>query len=84
MGSLEAYLVALIFAIVGPSVWALRAEPILLSLAVVWLTWKLAGELAESTRLPPQARRWFMTISALLSAIPPLYDTVLELTALGG
>lgn len=25
-----------------------------------------------------------MTISALLAAIPPLYDTVLELTALGG
>lgn len=84
MGSLEAYLVALIFAIVGPSVWALRAEPILLSLAVVWLTWKLAGELAENTRLSPQTRRWFMTISALLAAIPPLYDTVLELTTLGG
>ena len=40
MGSLEAYLVALLFAIAGPSVWALRAEPILLSLVVVWLTWK--------------------------------------------
>ena len=43
MGSLEAYLMARIFAIVGPSVWALRAEPILLSLVVVWLTWKLAA-----------------------------------------
>ncbi len=32
MGSLEAYITAGIFAIVGPSVWALRAEPILLSL----------------------------------------------------
>src|SRR6266550_4089364 len=84
MGSLEAYLVALIFAIVGPSVWAMRAEPILLSLTVVWLTWKLAAELAETAHLPPQAKRWFMTISALLAAIPPLYDTVLELRTLGG
>ena len=84
MGSLEAYLMALIFAIVGPSVWALRAEPILLSLGVVWLTWQLAAELAENARLSPQARRWFMCISALLAAVPPLYDTVLELTALGG
>src|SRR5258706_11573632 len=84
MGSLEAYLVALIYAIVGPSVWPLRAEPILLSLAVVWLTWKLAAELAETAHLPPQAKRWFMTISALLAAIPPLYDTVLELRTLGG
>jgi hypothetical protein len=84
MGSLEAYLMALIFAIVGPSVWALRAEPILLSLGVVWLTWQLAAELAQNARLSPQATRWFMSISALLAAIPPLYDTVLELTTLGG
>ncbi|HJT56815.1 MAG TPA: hypothetical protein VJ761_09990 [Ktedonobacteraceae bacterium] len=84
MGSLEAYLMALIFAIVGPSAWALRAEPILVSLAVVWLTWKLAAELAETAHLPRYAQRWFMTISALLAAIPPLYDTVLELTTLGG
>jgi hypothetical protein len=84
MGSLEAYLVAIIFAIVGPSPWALRAEPILLSLAVVWLTWKLAAELADAAQLSRRAKRWFMTISALFAAIPPLYDTVLELTTLGG
>lgn len=84
MGSLEAYIVAAIFAIVGPSVWALRAEPILLSLVVVWLTWKLASALAETAHLPLYAKRWFMTIAALLAAIPPLYDTVLELRTLGG
>ncbi|MGZ3618549.1 MAG: hypothetical protein ACXWOL_17995 [Ktedonobacteraceae bacterium] len=84
MGSLEAYIMAGIFAIVGPSVWALRAEPILLSLVVVWLTWKLAAALADTARLPLHAKQWFMIISAFLAAIPPLYDTVLELRTLGG
>src|SRR5712692_8391428 len=64
MGSLEAYIMAGIFAIVGPSVWALRAEPILLSLIVVWLTWKLASALADTARLPLHAKQWFMTIAA--------------------
>jgi hypothetical protein len=84
MGSLEAYIMAAIFAIVGPSVWALRAEPILLSLVAVWLTWKLASALADTAHLPLYAKQWFMSIAALLAAIPPLYDTVLELRMLGG
>src|SRR6266480_2292856 len=84
MGSLEAYIIAGIFAIVGPSVWALRAEPILLSLIVVWLTWKLASALADTARLPLHAKQWFKTIAAFLAAIPPLYDTVLQLRTLGG
>ena len=84
MGSLEAYIMAGIFAIAGPSVWALRAEPILLSLVVVWLTWKLASALADTAQLPLHAKQWFMNIAALLAAIPPLYDTVLELRTLGG
>ena len=84
MGSLEAYLVAILFAIAGPSVWALRAEPILLSLVVVALTWKFAGMLAEAAQLPPFATQIFKTVAALFAAIPPLYDTVLELRTLGG
>ena len=84
MGSLEAYLVALLFALAGPSVWALRAEPILVSLAIVWLTWKLAAALAQYAQLSPQSQRWFTTIAALFAAVPPLYDTVIELRALGG
>src|SRR2546429_919899 len=84
MGSLEAYLMAILFAIAGPSVWMLRAEPILLSLAVVWLTWKLAGILADAAQLPPFSRQMFKTIAALFAAILPLYDTVLELRTLGG
>ena len=84
MGSLEAYLMAILFAIAGPSVWMLRAEPILLSLGVVWLTWKLAGILADTAQLPPFAHQMFKTIAALFAAISPLYDTVLELRTLGG
>lgn len=84
MGSLEAYLMAVLFAIAGPSVWMLRAEPILLSLLVVALTWRFAGALAEGAQLPPYAAQLFKTIAALLAALPPLYDTVLELRTLGG
>ena len=84
MGSLEAYLVAILIAIGGPSVWTLRGEPILLSLVLVWLTWKLAAAFADAAQLPPYAKRTFMTIAALLAAIPPLYDGILELRTYGG
>jgi len=84
MGSLEAYLVAILIAIAGPSAWTLRGEPILLSLVLVWLTWKLAAALADAAQLPPYAKRTFMTIAALLAAIPPLYDGILELRTYGG
>jgi hypothetical protein len=84
MGSLEAYLIALIFAIIGSSSWAMRCEPILLSLALVWLTWRLAGALATQARLSPSARRWFVVISTFFAAIPPLYDGVIEMRTWGG
>ena len=80
MGSLEAYFMALLFAIAGSSVWTLRAEPILLSLVLVWLTWRLADALAETARLSPYAKQCFARLlprSAPLS--PPLYDLVVEL-----
>ena len=84
MGSLEAYLIALLFALVGPSTWAMRGEPILLSLVLVWLTWRLAWALADAARLPAAARRWFMTIAALFATLPPLYDAVMEMRTWGG
>jgi hypothetical protein len=84
MGSLEAYLVAVLIAIGGPSVWTLRGEPLLLSLVVVWLTWRLAGAFADVARLPLYAKRTFMFVAALLAAIPPLYDGILELRTYGG
>src|SRR6266550_2064047 len=65
MGSLEAYLMAILFALVGSSVWMLRAEPTLLSLLVVYLTWRLAGALAETAQLPPLSRQLFQTMAAL-------------------
>lgn len=84
MGSLVAYLMALIFALAGSSVWTMRAEPVLLSLAVVFLTWKLAAALADAARLSSPARRRFQFWAALFAAIPPLYDTIIELRTLGG
>jgi hypothetical protein len=84
MGSLEAYFAALLFAIAGSSVWTLRAVSILLSLLLVFLTWLLAGALAEQTHLPAYARRRFMLIAALVAALPPLYDAVIELRMMGG
>ncbi|HXX79008.1 MAG TPA: hypothetical protein VEI53_10970, partial [Ktedonobacteraceae bacterium] len=39
---------------------------------------------ADTAQLPLHARQWFMTIAVFLAAIPPLYDTVLELHTLGG
>jgi hypothetical protein len=84
LGSLEAYFIALLFAIAGPSVWVLRAEPILLSLILVWLTWRLASALADAEQLPLYARRYFVIIATLLAAVPPLYDGVAELRTWGG
>ncbi len=83
-GSLEAYLVALVFVVAGSSVWTLRAEPTLLSLVIVWLTWRLAAALADFAHLPLPAKWWFMFVAALLAAVFPLYDTVLELRTFGG
>ncbi|HLZ62494.1 MAG TPA: hypothetical protein VKR06_36575 [Ktedonosporobacter sp.] len=84
MGSLEAYLIALLFAVFGSSSWVMRAEPILLSLVLVWLTWRLAHALATEARLSPRARTWFTTIATLFAAIPPLYDAIIELRTWGG
>src|SRR5215472_2496716 len=84
LGSLETYCIALLFAIFGPSVWVLRAEPILMSLILVWLTWRLASILAGAAQLPPYARRYFVTIAALLAAIPPLYDGIAKMRTWGG
>ncbi|HLZ57266.1 MAG TPA: hypothetical protein VKR06_09990, partial [Ktedonosporobacter sp.] len=84
MGSLEAYLIAGLFALFGPSVWALRAEPVMLSLAVVWASWRFASSLAGAARLPARERQYFRVLVALCAAIVPLYDAVVELRALGG
>jgi preprotein translocase subunit YajC len=84
MGSLEAYFIALLFAIFGIATWVMRIEPILLSLVLVWLTWKLAGALAELAKLTKSTKTWFQTIAGLFAAIPPLYDGIIEMRTWGG
>ena len=39
MGSLQMYLIAGILSFTGPSVWAIRIEPLIISLLLVYLTW---------------------------------------------
>ncbi len=74
MGSLETYLVALIFRFTGHAVWAMRLETIPVSLLMVYLTWRFAAALAEVAHLSPRLKMTFMTIAALIAAFPPLYD----------
>src|SRR5437588_11158216 len=84
MRSLDAYLVAILFAAFGPSVWAMRTEAVLLSLVLIWLTWRLAEALADAAHLSDLAKRNFMIAAGLCAAIPPLYDGVAQLHILGG
>lgn len=83
-GSLEAYVAALIFAIFGPSVAALRGETTMFGLLLVATTWWLASLLALAARLPRYARTVFATVAALVAAIPPLYDGIVEMRTGGG
>ncbi len=81
MGSLETYIAAGIFAVFGPSNWALRAVPILESPLLAYLTWRLARNL-----LPRDARTspLLAGLAALIAAVPPVYDAVAELRTWGG
>ncbi|HYT28892.1 MAG TPA: hypothetical protein VEL72_07725 [Ktedonobacteraceae bacterium] len=83
-GSLEAYLASILFAIFGSSPWTLRTEATLVSLVLVWLTWRLASCLADAAHLPPSAKTCFTLVAALTAAIPPLYDGLVELRTWGG
>jgi hypothetical protein len=76
MGSLDAWLVAGVFALFGPSVGAIRAVQGVLFLAHVGLTYLLA-------------RRWsgdevVASLSALLMAWPPVLLTLYTSVSLGG
>ena len=84
MGSLEAYLAALIFRFTGPAVWAMRLETIPMSLLMVYLTWRFAAVLAETAHLSARLKTTFMTIAALVAAFPPLYDMAEEMRVQGG
>lgn len=84
MGSLETYLIAAVIAVVGPSSWALRVVPIALSLALVYLTWRLARALLPEDGPLGHAAPLLAGLAALVAAIPPVYDAVTELRAWGG
>lgn len=75
MGSLEAYLAAGLFRLVGPSVPALRLVPLFFALLLVALTYELARRVAG---------RDAANLAALLAALPPLYVGVWSLKARGG
>ncbi len=84
LGSLQAYVIALIFHFTGPTVWAMRIEPIFTSLLIVYLTWRFAAALADAAHLAPRARQIFMLSAALVAAFAPLYDVIEEMRATGG
>ena len=83
-GSLEAYVAAILFALFGPSVAVLRAETTAFSLLLVGATWWLASLLGKAAHLPPFARKYFTLVAALVAALPPLYDGIVELRTGGG
>lgn len=84
LGSLEAYLASIFFALFGPYTWALRAEATAVSLVLVWLTWRLASALADAAHLPFYAKICFTIVTGLVAAVPPLYDGIVELRTWGG
>ena len=84
MGSLEAYVAALIFRFTGPAVWAMRLVTIPMSLLMVYLAWRFAAVLAETAHLSARLKMTFMTIAALVAAFPPLYDMAEEMRVQGG
>ena len=84
MGSLQAHFIAAIFLLTGPSVWALRIEPLLISLFIVFLTWRFSSVLADAAQLSARTKTLFMVIATLVAALPPLYDTVEEMRTTGG
>ncbi len=84
MGSLQMYFIAGILFFTGPAVWAIRIEPLLISLLLVTLTWFFSDALGEGAHLSQQLKRLFMVIATLVAAFAPLYDTVEELRTTGG
>jgi hypothetical protein len=84
MGSLQMYLIAGILFFTGPAVWAVRIEPLIISLFLVYITWCFSAALAEGAHLGLRAKKLFMFIATLVAAFAPLYDTVEELRTTGG
>jgi hypothetical protein len=84
MGSLQMYLIAGILFLTGPFVWAARIEPLIISLVLVYLTWRFSRALADGAHLSNRTKTLYMVIATLVAAFAPLYDTVEELRTTGG
>jgi hypothetical protein len=84
LGNIQAYVIAFLFLFTGPSVWAMRIEPILTSLLIVYLTWHFSSVLAKAARLSRSASLLFMFVATLVAAFAPLYDVVEEMRVTGG
>jgi hypothetical protein len=81
MGALDAYFAAPLVALFGPTGWALRLVPVLLSPLLVLLTARLAWAL-----LPRDAAATPLLagLAACVAGVPPLYVAVTELRTWGG
>ena len=84
LGNIQAYIIAFFFLFTGPNVWAMRIEPILTSLLIVYLTWHFSSVLAKAARLSRSASRVFVLVATLVAAFAPLYDVVEEMRVTGG
>jgi hypothetical protein len=81
MGTLEAYLAAPFVALLGPTGWALRLVPIVLSPLLVYLTWRLARAVLprDATTTPLLAG-----LAACVAGLPHLYVVITEMRTWGG
>ena len=84
LGNIQAYVIALLFLFTGPTVWAMRIEPVLISLVIVSLTWHFSSVLAKAARLAPRTSVLFVVVATLVAAFAPLYDVVEEMSVTGG
>ena len=84
LGSLQTYIIAVIFLFTGPAVWAMRIEPLLISLVIVYITWRFSAALADAAHLSVRSKKLFMVIATLVAAFAPLYDVVEEMRVTGG
>jgi hypothetical protein len=84
LGSLEAYILAVFFAVAGPSVFVLRIGMTCISLTLVVLTWFFSAALADQAKLKGPAKNIFMIVATLIAALPPLYDVIIEIRSWGG
>jgi 4-amino-4-deoxy-L-arabinose transferase-like glycosyltransferase len=75
MGSLDAYLIAGLFAVAGPSVWAVRAVQIAVYLGTVATTYWLGRRIYRS--------EWVAGAAAVFLAIPPVLTTLYTTVTLG-